>query len=316
MPTLHIVAPARSLAIVDEGVRRLAERRAAALGFDAVRYGEHALIRDRFDSAPTALRSRDLRAAFAAAPGDAIFTAIGGFNSVDLLDRVDYEAFAACGAAFCGASDVTVLLNALYARTGRPVLHGPNFASLGMLKGIGYVMRNLRPLLDGTPRHRIEPPAAWSDDRWFEDQDRRTFHPADGFRVARRGVAAGPTVGGNLSSMCLIAGSRYAPPLAGAVLFVESVEKDARRFARRLAGLALRADLRRIAGLVIGRFRRDCEVDTDALAELIDRLPLPAGCPVVLDADFGHTTPQFTLPIGWTAHVRAEADAVIEFERP
>ena len=69
---------------------------------------------------------------------------IGGNNSNQLLDYLDYRLIAANPKILCGFSDITALLNAVYAQTGLVTFSGPHFSSLGMLKGIEYTIDNMQ----------------------------------------------------------------------------------------------------------------------------------------------------------------------------
>jgi len=62
--TLRIIAPSRSLAIIDLAIRKRATARLASLGFQ-VTFGAHVEERDAFDSTSVAARIADLHAAFA-----------------------------------------------------------------------------------------------------------------------------------------------------------------------------------------------------------------------------------------------------------
>ena len=48
----------------------------------------------------------------------AILTAIGGFNVNQILEHIDYKIIRQHPKILCGYSDITALLNAIYAKTG------------------------------------------------------------------------------------------------------------------------------------------------------------------------------------------------------
>lgn len=78
--------------------------------------------------------------AFADKSVDAVLTAIGGFNAVELLSQIDYGLIKANPKIFCGFSDITALSCAIYAKTGLVTYSGPHFSSFGMLKGFDYTL--------------------------------------------------------------------------------------------------------------------------------------------------------------------------------
>lgn len=63
--------------------------------------------------------------------------------------------------------------------------------------------------------------------------------------------------------------------------------------------------LGQIAGLLVGRPYRYTEQQRGELHAVLLERTRRYGFPIVADADFGHTAPQFTIPIG----CRAELDA-------
>ena len=105
------------MSIIDSGVRAVADRRLADLGF-VLSFGSHVELSDEFSSSSVEDRLADLHEAFADPDVDGILTAIGGFNTNQLLDGVDYELVQTHPKVFCGFSDITALANALLARAG------------------------------------------------------------------------------------------------------------------------------------------------------------------------------------------------------
>ena len=60
---------------------------------------------------------------------DVVIAAIGGYNSNQLLDYLDYEKIKNSKTTFVGYSDITSLLLAVHTMTGKIVYHGPTFLS-------------------------------------------------------------------------------------------------------------------------------------------------------------------------------------------
>ncbi len=72
-------------------------------------------------------------------------------------------------------------------------------------------------------------------------------------------------------------------------------------FARDLTSVLQLPDATGIHGLIIGRFQRDSHMTRSLLEQIVAHQPRLAGLPVRANADFGHTYPMATLPIGGTA---------------
>jgi muramoyltetrapeptide carboxypeptidase LdcA involved in peptidoglycan recycling len=62
----------------------------------------------------------------------------------------------------------------------------------------------------------------------------------------------------------------------------------------------------RINGLLVGRPMRYSTAEKGALRQCVLERTKPFSFPVVMDMDFGHTAPQFTLPIGCQARIDSD----------
>lgn len=249
-------------------------------------------------------RTADIAEAFADPKVKAVFTMIGGNNSNQLLDFVDYRLIAENPKIFCGFSDITALLNAVYAKTGLVTFSGPHFSSLGMLKGIDYTLQNMKKMLFEDGAGEIRPSAEWSDDLWFIDQENRQFIANEGWWQLQPGKAEGTLVGGNLGTFILLNGTSYRPAFAAdTVLFIEDTgNADIADFTRNFQSLLQQPDFKNVKAVLIGRFQKKSAVTREQLAFMIERFrPYLEGKPVIANMDFGHSTPLLTIPVGGTA---------------
>jgi muramoyltetrapeptide carboxypeptidase len=62
--------------------------------------------------------------------------------------------------------------------------------------------------------------------------------------------------------------------------------------------------------MVFGKFQRASNMDQDTLTAIVESKRELDGMPVVAGASFGHTTPQFTFPIGGYGDLRARDGTV------
>lgn len=130
---IRVVSPSSSIERVGGFEANLAAKeKLENLGFK-LSFSEHYFENDIFDSAPIASRVADLEAAFADESVDAILTTIGGFNCNELLPYLDFDLIARHPKIFCGYSDTTALLNAIYAKTGMETYMGPAYSSFKIL---------------------------------------------------------------------------------------------------------------------------------------------------------------------------------------
>jgi muramoyltetrapeptide carboxypeptidase LdcA involved in peptidoglycan recycling len=64
-------------------------------------------------------------------------------------------------------------------------------------------------------------------------------------------------------------------------------------------------DFSGVQGIVIGRFEKRVAIEKDRLRKIIQTKKELEKIPVISGADFGHTTPIFTFPIGGKARLLA-----------
>lgn len=300
---IGIVSPASPVASLvprrfARGVTEL-ERR----GF-RVAVGEHALTRDRHTAGTIEQRLADLHAFFADREVRAILCTIGGFNSHQLIEGLDFDLIAANQKLFVGYSDITALHAAIWGRTGLAVVLGPmlltQWAEFGGMHQ--YTWRHFERTLIQGEAGPVEPAAAWTDERteWDERDDRpRVMELNPGPRVLREGAGEGPIVAGNMSTLVLLAGTPWFPDLTGALLCLEEdylgTPPVVDRYLTQLRQLGV---LERAAGLAIGRFQPESGIDDDALDTIVLRATRGLDLPVAAGFDFGHTDPMCCLPWG------------------
>ncbi len=297
---VRVVAPARSLSLISDERVDIATARFKDLSID-VSLGKHVRESDEFASSSVAARVSDLHDAFADPTVDAIYTVIGGYNSVHLLGALDYDLIARNPKILCGYSDITTLSNAIYAKTGLVGYSGPHFSTFSMLKGLEYTVEYFKKCFFTTESYEVLPAPQWSDDEWFMDQSNRNFIDNDGYWVinAIEGVFTGTSIGGNLGCFAVLQGTPFMPMLKGSVLFVEEdSEVDVRRFDRQLQSIIYQDGFDQVEAILIGRFQKRNHVTREALTRIIKSKPELAGIPVIANCDFGHTTPIFSYPIG------------------
>ncbi len=313
---VRIVAPARGLKLIGQDSRVQALKIFAEMGLK-VTFGKNTTDEnfDMMGSSSIEKRIADIHEAFADPKVKAVFTVIGGSNSNQLLPYLDYELIRNNPKIFCGFSDITALLNAIYAQTGLVTFSGPHFSSLGMIKGCEYTIENLKKMIIGEGKNEIKPSPEWSDDLWFLDQEKRSFIKNEGWWVIRSGSAEGKIIGGNLGTFDLLLGTPYRPVFeADTILFIEDCFTsggDAGAFERNLQALMYQEDFKNVRALVIGRFQKASEVSREKLEFILDK-PQLKNLPIIANVDFGHTTPLLTLPIGGSARITPRNEIFVQ----
>lgn len=308
---VRVIAPSSSLATIAPAIVKIAQERLESFGL-RVTFGAHVREKDMLGSSPIASRLADLHAAFADQRVKMVMCARGGFNANQLLSGIDFNLIKKNPKWLVGFSDITILLNAIYARTGLVGAHGPHFSPFGMLKGFEYSLDYFRQFFfENKAVLSIVPSKQWSDDHWFNNQAKRRFIPNDGWWCLQPGSARGTILGGNLCTFNLLQGTPYWPGLKGSILFLEDDDWSGSdgpvEFERNLTSLTQLPDFQLVRGLVIGRFQRASEMTRTKLEFIIKSNSALRGLPIAANLDFGHTTPQFFLPIGGRADLRVSA---------
>lgn len=290
---IALIAPAGPLLERDDLSR--AEELCLALGFRPV-LGRNAYRKYGYLAGTDDERLADLNWALTSSDADAVWCIRGGFGMTRILDRVDYAAFARSPRPVIGYSDITALLLALHRHTGIVTFHGPIARAAMPPFTRWHFDRVLTQVGSAGQLGRIAPPA----DVLVPQTDRVVTLAA--------GTAEGPLLGGNLTLVQTLIGTRHMPEFDGAILFLEDVGEDLYSIDRMLAHLRTVGVLDRIAGAAIGRFTEmDRGGGDGALGfdEVLTTYLGPLGVPVAYGFPIGHINDQWTVPIG----VRARLDA-------
>lgn len=229
----------------------------------------------------------------------AIFCARGGYGWPRILDRVRWDALRRDPRPLVGFSDATVALGAALTEAGVVCFHGPMVA-WDLRQGPSAYDRDglLQVLTTEEPLGRL---------------------PAPGLQVLRPGEGEGPLLGGCLSLLVCMIGTRWMPDLEGAILFVEDWMSKPYQIDRMLQHLRHAGHLSRLSGMVFGQMlechqRNDDEYTLQEVVLECLEPALPATAPILFGLPSGHVDlPNLTLPLGVRARVRAlESDPSLE----
>ena len=300
---IRVIAPARSLGFIPKEQNKIAEKRFSELGFK-VSFSKNCKKIDAFNSSNISSRIMDLHDAFLDNNVKAIFTVIGGFNSNQLLQHIDYKIIKKNPKIFCGYSDITALENAIFAKTGLVTYSGPHYSTFGMKYGLEYTLDYFKKCLMSNERYEIKPSKEWSDDQWYFNQENRKFIKDTGFEPVVFGEASGTIIGANLCTLNLLQGTKYMPSLKNTIIFIEDDETTTPELVdRNLQSLIHQPDFDKVKGIVVGKFQKKTNMTQELLKKIILTKKELLNIPVITNVNFGHTTPQITFPIGGEAKI-------------
>lgn len=312
---IRVIAPSRSMKIINQETRDIANKRFEELGLK-LSFGKNVEKCNEFTSSSVEDRLEDLHDAFADKNVKAIFTVIGGFNSNQLLSHINYDLIKKNPKIFCGFSDITVLSNTIYAKTGLVTYSGPHYSSFGMKYGFEYTLEYFKKMFFEDNEIEIKSSDVWSNDAWFIDQEKREFFKNHKMFVINEGEAEGTILGGNLSTFNLTFGTDYMPEFTeDTILFIENDSTVSGaiyifEFDRMLQSIIHQPGFKNVKGIVLGRAEKNCDMNIEKWKLMIKNKPELSNIPVIADADFGHTTPIFTFPIGGKAKLKASGEDI------
>lgn len=312
---VRIIAPSKSMSVLTRDQIETAKLKLENMGLK-VTYGKHVNESDDYyGCASIQARIEDIHEAFLDKNVKCIIAARGGYNANQLLQYIDYDLIKNNPKILCGFSDITCLLNAIYKKTGIETYCGPIYSNFGMKLGFEYTQEYFEKLLFDDKEVLIESSKEFSDDAWYKDQNKRIFIPNDGMQVINKGNCSGTIIGGNLYTLNLLQGTDYMPSLKDSVLFLEDDNISGKNFLlyfdREIESLMKLPDFKDVKGIVFGRSQNNCEMDKNKWRVLLKSKPRLDKIPIIINADFGHTTPIFTFPIGGKCMIEAKNDSLI-----
>ncbi len=297
--TIGLIAPSTNV-MEDEAIY-FAKDILLSFGFK-VKFAKHLFDRFGYLAGKDRDRAADLNQMFADKSVDAIFCLRGGYGSPRMLPYLDYDLIANNPKVLIGYSDVTALLNAIYARTGLITFHGP----LAHQSFTEYTLKNFKKVLfEANKNIQLAAPPPFEIVEGQAEKDNR-------LTVISPGVAKGKLIGGNLSLMVKLVGTPYEPDYKGKILILEDVEEQPYRIDGMLTHLLLAGRLSQVVGIVFGKCS-DCKASGNSLSieqVIRDRLG-DLNIPVLKGMMIGHIDDMATLPIGAMATLDASKKQLI-----
>ncbi len=292
--TIGLIAPA---SVTYERLQlQLAVETIEAMGLKA-KIGSHVMDRFGYLAGKDQDRADDLNEAFADPDVDAVFALRGGWGASRILPMLDYDMIRQNPKILLGYSDVTSLLNAIFAKSGLVTFHGPNVMS----EWNEFTYSEMRRLLFDAQPQRYENPVIIEDDLVARSYRTQTISS---------GKASGQLIGGNLTLISTLMGTPYLPDFSGTILILEDVDEAVYRIDRMLTQLALSGDLQKLSGIVFGHFTGadgNRRLGNFSLMDILRQHCEPLGVPCFAGAMFGHVDKQSTVPIGAAATMDADA---------
>ena len=177
-------------------------------------------------------RLEDLQTALDDPETKAIICSRGGYGSVRIIDKLNFKNCTFHPKWLVGFSDITIL-HACFNKLGVATIHGVMPRYFFDLKGeANENLLSLMNLLTGTKAEYVLPTE----------------------KKNRKGKVQAEVVGGNLSIISSLQGTRYELNTDGKILFLEEIDEFLYHTDRIMHQLKLAGKLDNLAGLVLGNF--------------------------------------------------------------
>ncbi|WP_294134467.1 S66 peptidase family protein [uncultured Clostridium sp.] len=207
----------------------------------------------------------------------AIFDISGGDLANEVLEYLDYDYIAKNPKPFFGYSDLTTVLNAIYAQTNNPVYL--------------YQIRNL--IYSDSKNQKSN----FINSLFNDKNDLFDFS----YKFIQGKKIEGTVVGGNIRCLLKLAGTKYMPDFTDKVLFLESMGGDAGLMSAFLNQLKQMGAFDKIQGLILGTFSKMQENNiSPTIEELAIKIINNPNLPIAKTEEIGHGANSKCIVIGKT----------------
>lgn len=216
-----------------------------------------------------------------------ILCARGGYGTIRLINKIDYNIIKANPKPFCGFSDVTALLLMIYKKTGMVTYHGPMACT-----DFGVNIK------ENTPSPLPSPVGRGSSatiQNFFDTINNKSLK-YEGTKIYKEGKAEGILWGGNLSTVVCLCGQDFMPD-KDFIFFAEDLNEPVYKIDKMFQQLInIPQFAENCKGIVLGDF---LDVDNEVwLEEYFKELARRIKIPMTSGFKITHNQEKITLPIG------------------
>lgn len=236
------------------------------------------------------LRRRDLQKMMDDPQVKAIISCRGGYGTVRIIDDIHYGNFLDKPKWIIGYSDVTALHSHLNHVMGIGTLHAT--MPVNFTTNTNEAIKSLIDVLTGVPlRYEVE-----------------------AHTMNKMGIASGEVVGGNLSILYSLLGTRTLLNTSSRILFLEDLDEYLYHVDRMMMGLKRAGKLQNISGLIVGGMTdmKDNPIPYGKNAEeIILEHVSDLNIPVCFGFPAGHINDNRAIKLGSTARLEVTPNGVV-----
>ncbi len=242
-------------------------------------FGQHIFAQDNQFAGSDKQRSADIQDFMDNPQIKAIISTRGGYGSVRIIDKLNFEKFKRFPKWIIGYSDITVFLSHLNSQLKMECLHSTMPLDFPVNGSSNNATESLRKALFGELKSYV-------------------FKPT---KVIRQNQAHGELIGGNLSILYSLIGSISEMDFDNKILFIEDVGEYLYHIDRMMINLKRMGKLKNLAALVVGGMTNMKDNKTpfgktteEIIAEHVEEYKYP----VVFGFPAGHIKENYALRMG------------------
>jgi muramoyltetrapeptide carboxypeptidase len=225
----------------------------------------------------------------------AILCARGGYGTSRIIDRINFKKFRKHPKWIVGFSDITVLHSHIFSNYKIASLHAPMAAAFNDGEINNPYILSLKEALEGKPSHYECEPYAFN----------------------KAGEAKGQLIGGNLSLLAHLIGTKSDIKTKNKILFLEDVGEYLYNVDRLLLQLKRSGKFDKLAGLVVGGFTESKDTERPFGKSVYDIIYEQVGeydFPICFDFPVSHAKENYALKVGAKYHLQIQSDKAILWE--
>lgn len=281
--TVAIVAPSGILKNREKEVQQAVDL-LKSWGLHAV-VGKHVFSQDNHFAGTDAERCEDFQKAMDNPRISAIWCARGGYGTVRILDKLDYTKFSKNPKWLIGYSDITALHNQFHIE-GFQTIHALMCTSLtDNLSDVSIPIETFREAI-------------------FGEQLKYTL---EGSNYNRTGAVSAPLVGGNLTMLHTMLGSKTSIDTSGKILFIEEIGEYKYHIDRMLQSLKRAGYFDNCKGILVGDMSK-MRTNTTLWGSSVEQLILDAlaeyDFPICFNMPAGHEDDNRAMILGRTIEMK------------
>lgn len=203
-----------------------------------------------------------------------IFDISGGDIANEILPYIDFDVIAQSNKMFWGYSDLTTIINAIYAKTGQA--------------SVLYQIRNL--LYDDSVRQIQN----FTNTVLHGKQDLLDFT----YQFVQKESMQGVVIGGNIRCLLKLAGTPYMPDMTGKILLLEARSGGVPQMVTYLNQLKQMGAFEKVSGILLGTYTQmEREACVPTITDLVKQY-VGNQLPIACTSEIGHGTDSKGIIIG------------------